>query len=89
LAKLRYENQATIGEDSISELGNFFGLSKNDFEKCLSSARHQEKVRHDIKQADALKIQGTPTVFINNRLYEGGFSEARVRFEIERLLRTM
>lgn len=43
------------------------GFDVEALESCVKSLRHGEKILSDIRQADALNIVGTPTVWVNNK----------------------
>jgi protein-disulfide isomerase len=42
--------------------------------ECLDSARFTETIKNEINEAEALQISGTPTIFIDDRRYEGSVS---------------
>jgi len=44
---------------------------KNSFEELLNSAATENKIAEDLKAAKKLKIDGTPTIFINGRRISG------------------
>lgn len=43
------------------------GLDKDAMQECLGSGRHINKIKRDAVLGDALKIQGTPSVWINGK----------------------
>jgi protein-disulfide isomerase len=83
---LVYSRQRDITDASIVAWAEELGLSRAEIHDCLSSSDHSEKIKQDIKTADTLGLQGTPMVFINKRLYQGGPSIEQLTFEVETLL---
>ena len=66
------------------ELAKTIGLSKEDIEMCLQDDLILQKIKDDIELANSLGIKGTPTIYINGRLYEG--SRSLLRHEVAKLL---
>lgn len=62
------------------------GLVLKDFESCLASKKHLGKIEQDIKQGKELKIDGTPTFYINGTQILGAqpIEEFRTVIEKER-----
>ncbi|WKZ57509.1 MAG: thioredoxin domain-containing protein [Bdellovibrionota bacterium] len=42
-------------------------LDPEAFQECMQSPRHLEKIQDDIRQGNALQIEGTPTVFVDGK----------------------
>ena len=61
----------SIGHDDkvdislVNKIAKEEGLEVKDFESCLASKKHLATVERDIKQGRDLKIDGTPTFYIN------------------------
>ena len=53
--------------DKLMEEAGSLGLDKDAISECLSSDRQLEKIKLDAAQGDALKLQGTPGVWINGK----------------------
>jgi protein-disulfide isomerase/uncharacterized membrane protein len=66
------------------ELAKKIGLSKEDIDICLQDDLILQKIKDDIELANSLGIKGTPTIYINGRLYEG--SRSLIRHEVAKLL---
>ena len=57
--------QDKLGEDYYVELAEEIGLDMAQFERDRNSPEAQAAIDQDIKLAEALKVQGTPTFFLN------------------------
>ena len=57
--------QDKLGEDYYGELAEEIGLDMEQFERDRNSPEAQAAIDQDIKLAEALKVQGTPTFFLN------------------------
>jgi protein-disulfide isomerase len=44
------------------------------FKECLDSAQFAQIVKTQIREAEALQISGTPTIFIDSKRHEGSVS---------------
>jgi protein-disulfide isomerase len=49
-----------LDESQLPEIAEYIGLDKNDFEECLNSGRHGNKVRKQASDATLAGGQGTP-----------------------------
>ena len=69
------------------------GLNVNDFESCLNSDAHADVVSANLRLAEELGINGTPTIMVSAgkgmaRML-GGYDFRSVQTEVERLLADM
>ena len=65
---------ANSGRNSLLDLEGYakeVGLDMNRFKADLNSAETTDRLTRDKKLADALEVKGTPTIYINGRLFEG------------------
>jgi protein-disulfide isomerase len=67
LADLVFEHQNDLDETKIRALAKQAGLDMEKFEADFSGEASRERVERDRKDGDALKIEGTPALFINKR----------------------
>ena len=74
----RKQNNWAVGSDindtneSIKKIGLSFGLSNDEMNKCLKNENSQDKILNErIEAQKKYKIQSTPTIFINEKKYEG------------------
>ena len=89
----RKQNNWAIGSDinvineSIKKIGLSFGLKNDDMNKCLKNEKSQDQILNErIEAQKKYKIQSTPTIFINEKKYEGNHEYKLFKKEIERLL---
>lgn len=54
-------------EAAIREGGALLNLDEAALEECMTSDRQLKKIKEDIKEGDALGVEGTPTVWINGK----------------------
>ena len=75
-----YEKQKkwAIGSDinvineSIKKIGNKTGLSNIDMDNCLNNETTQDQILNErIEAQKNYKIQSTPTIYVNEKLYNG------------------
>jgi protein-disulfide isomerase len=71
LADQLFEHQRELSPDKIRELAKQVGLDLAKFDAALSSPDAQARVDADKKDGNAAGIQGTPTLYINGRVYNG------------------
>lgn len=57
-------------EDGVKELAKKLGLNSSQFEKDLNSDEVKGRVSKDEEDALALGLQGTPSIFLNNKPVE-------------------
>jgi protein-disulfide isomerase len=72
-----FEEQAgeNVGAFSIENLKRFasdLGLDRTQFDQCLDSGKYTEKVQQETAQGQQAGVRGTPTLFVNGQLIEGG-----------------
>ena len=87
------QNNWAVGSDindineSIKKIGLSFGLSNDEMNKCLKNENSQDKILNErIEAQKKYKIQSTPTIFINEKKYEGNHEYKLFKKEIEKLL---
>tara|TARA_Y100001958_G_C21222281_1_gene547645 strand:- start:1057 stop:1641 length:585 start_codon:yes stop_codon:yes gene_type:complete len=87
------QNKWAVGSDivvineSIKEIGINFGLTNSQMEKCLVDKSLEDKILTDrIKYQKNFKINSTPTVYINEKKYEGKINYKAFKKIIEKSL---
>jgi len=87
------QNQWAVGSDinlindSIKKIGLKSGLSKDKMDKCLGNDKVQDQILNErIEAQKKYKIQSTPTIYINEKKYEGKHQYKEFKKEIEKLL---
>lgn len=73
---LLYQNQGSINggtysDDKLVDLARQLGLDIETFEFGLSSGRFEEVVQEDLREAQELGIQGTPSFTVNEQRLVG------------------
>jgi protein-disulfide isomerase len=59
-----------ISRKDILEKASIAGIELNQFEKCLTSKQAEKAIVDEIAEGDRLDIKGTPTIFINGKIYK-------------------
>ncbi|PJZ56426.1 thioredoxin domain-containing protein [Leptospira barantonii] len=52
---------------TVSRLAEKNGLKMDQFRSCMSSPKIRDQISREVDEADKLKINSTPTLFINNK----------------------
>jgi protein-disulfide isomerase len=66
-----FANQRRLERGDLDAYARAMQLDLDRFNADFDSPATNERLRRDREIADLLKIRGTPTLYINNRLYEG------------------
>ena len=72
-----------LGEGNLIDLAERLGMDGDSFRLCLAQRKYQGVVESDIDAGDELELAGTPSLFVNGRLYSGGFGLADVKAAID------
>jgi protein-disulfide isomerase len=73
VAEIIYESKEHTGNvrQSISEAVSSLGLDMQALHECVDNGRQLEVIKKDIERAIELDIQGTPTIWVNGKKFEG------------------
>jgi protein-disulfide isomerase len=63
-----YKSRGNLAVDSLKKYASEIGLNTENFNLCLDSDNHTDKISKDMNQGNKDKISGTPTFYINGRL---------------------
>jgi len=63
-----FDNQTKLTTDDLKKYAGEVGLDVDKFTSDLDSSKYKETVQNGFKDGDKLGIQGTPTIYIDNRL---------------------
>lgn len=66
------ENVGVFSKDNLKKFAVDLGLDTAVFNQCLDSGRYAEKVEQETSEGQAAGVRGTPSVFVNGQLIEGG-----------------
>jgi len=87
------QSEWAVGSDiniinkSIKKIGFNSGLSNNKMDNCLKNENAQDQILNErIEAQKKYKIQSTPTIYINNKQYNGDHDYKELRKEIKKLL---
>ena len=70
---LLYENQAELGDDLLLACADRLGLPRAEIRSAIVSKIHGEKIQRDFTGGVRSGVNGTPTLFLNGRRYNGSF----------------
>jgi protein-disulfide isomerase len=84
-----FADQTRLAVSDLKQTARRLGLDGNAFDSCLDSGRHVAQVQKDIQEGQRVGITGTPMMFINGVVVDGGavgFSmlEGLIRHELSR-----
>lgn len=65
-----FENQEHLEQSDIDRYARDLGLDMTKFKADLTAKETDTRLEADRKQADTLKVSGTPTIYINGRQYD-------------------
>ena len=73
--------------DSIKSIGKKFSLTEESMNKCLDDKNLEEKILNErIEAQKNYKISSTPTIYINEKKYEGKRDYQSFKKSIEKIL---
>ena len=83
----------TVGSDiksineSVKKIGEEFGLTEEQMNKCLADKDLEEKILNErIKAQKSYKVKSTPTIYLNKKKYEGKRDYKSFKKAIDKLL---
>lgn len=71
MADALFENQRALTPEKIRALAKEIGLDMAKFDAAIAADAARERVEGDKREGAKLGIQGTPTFYINGRVYNG------------------
>lgn len=81
-----FASQEHLSEGVLRAEAARLGLGGKAFDKCLQDEAITAKLRSDSKEAVELEVQGTPSLFINGKPYQGEYSKGAIAEAIKSLL---
>jgi len=73
--------------DTLKKWGKELGIKEEQFNSCLDTNKYAEEVLKDLKDGEAVGVQGTPSFFINGKLVVGAVPFSVLEKEIEAALK--
>jgi len=80
------ENVGTFSTENLKRFAADLDLDTEQFNECLDSGKYEAKVEQETAQGWQEGVRGTPTLFVNGRLIEGGGDYQVLREAIEAAL---
>jgi len=78
-----FAHRRELSRATITGLARQIGLDMQRFAADLDSAETRQTVTHDMEDGDRAGVEGTPTVFINGRKYNGSLELNAIRPVVE------
>ena len=78
-----FEQQAQLSQPKILELAEKVGVSRAEVTKAWESGAYRDEIDRARELGRRLGVNGTPTVFVNGRRYELGYSPDPLRHTLE------
>lgn len=69
-----YQVSETLVEQNLLAIAVNLGLDKRKFESCLNSGKFQSHVLGQVQEGKKLRVDATPTIFINGKRFLGAMS---------------
>ncbi len=69
-----FANRDNLSRENILALAKKNGLDLNRFQTDIDSIEIREAVQRDIQDGDRAGVEGTPTIFVNGRRYNGAIA---------------
>jgi len=66
-----FNKSSILSYDVMIEGAYNVGVEMQQFEECISLRKYAEKIKADLEDVKSLGLMGTPTVFINNMMFQG------------------
>jgi protein-disulfide isomerase len=71
---LLFANQSAVGREDLVQYARKLGLDIDRFKKDLDGDRLKKLIEADKAEGEKLRVQGTPTFFVNGKEYSGALS---------------
>jgi len=69
---LIYEHQQELNNELVYQLADQLGLNAQQFEADLHNRALLQKLKDDTQSAEDSEVPGTPTFFVNGKMFDGG-----------------
>ena len=84
-----FEDQTKLAVSDLKQTARKLGMDGKKFDACLDTGRYVEQVQNDQRDGQRIGVSGTPAIYINGVLVDGGsvpFStlEAKIQKELQR-----
>ena len=75
---LLFHRQKSLDDDDLRSFASELGLDIDRFERDRTDADVLARIARDVESGDASGVRGTPTLFIDGTLYQGGYDAAEL-----------
>jgi len=82
-ANQKGENQGAFRNSVLKKLAEEAGLDLGQFSSCLSSAKYRSVLVRDKQEGQQRGAQSTPTIFVNDQIFEGAYPFQQFQNAIE------
>ena len=72
LHDLMFMEQDRLSVDELKSKATRLGMDRGKFDSCLDSGRFAQQVQNDVREGTRAGVTGTPAIYINGVLLEGG-----------------
>ena len=80
-------SDANIINDSLKKIGKEFSLAEDQMNKCLADKELEKKILNErIEAQKNYKVRSTPTIYLNEKKYEGKREYNAFKKEIDKIL---
>lgn len=83
---LLYENWNELNKQKIEGIANQIDFDMNQFKNDLKQHTFRERVATELKEGITNGVEGTPTFFINEEMYNGALNYKELQQTIDNLL---
>jgi len=80
------ENQGAFSKDNLKKFAADLKLSTKDFNTCFDGEKYKDAVANKQKEAQALGVRATPTIFVQDKMIQGAFPLSSFEEEISKAL---
>ena len=67
-----FDDQTKLGVSDLKQQARELGMDGKKFDACLDAGKYVEQVQNDMKEGQRSGVTGTPAIFLNGRVVEGG-----------------
>ena len=79
-----FHRQKALEDEDLRSYANELGLDLERFDRDRADAEVMARIARDVKSGEASGVHGTPTLFIDGVLYEGGYEPAAFKDALAR-----
>lgn len=81
------ENQGNFSKDNLKKFAADLGLNTTQFNTCVDQNKFAADVQADFTAGQAAGVDGTPALYVNNKLLSGAVSYSTVKAAIDAALK--